>query len=107
MPDHACPHHVAVNVGHAPLQAFAGLDRSRMIAVFPVRSPSALPLVVLPGGSCGNQPHALRNLPVALVLYQQVNMIRCNHVIEHAQAVVLSGLVQPVKPAFTIPGELE
>ena len=46
-------------------------------------------------------------MPMPVIQDKQVNVVRCDHVIEDRQAVTLLGIIEPLKPSAPIPGEFD
>jgi len=59
------------------------LDGGGVVAVLPERALLPFALVVFLGSATGNQLHALGNDVRACVFNQKMNVIGCDHVIEH------------------------
>jgi hypothetical protein len=77
-----------------------------MIAISPECSLLTLASVVLLGSASGDELHALGNHVCACVFDQQMDVIACDHVIEHAQTEALLRFKKPMKIAAPIPRKL-
>ena len=65
----------------------------------PERSLTSFALVIFLRGAARDQLHALSNLVLARVFDQKMNVIRGDHIIEHAKTETLLRLEQPVQVA--------
>jgi hypothetical protein len=92
MVDHAGANHVQINVHQTPMQVLIGLNSRSMISVFPERTLPPFALIVLLRGSPGDELHALSDNIGASISDQQMNVIRCHRVVEHAETKALLGL---------------
>jgi hypothetical protein len=71
----------------------AALDGGGMVAILPKRPFPALSLVVFLGSAAGNQLHGLGyHLATFLIENNQVDVIRCDHVVQYHQAEAPPGL---------------
>jgi hypothetical protein len=78
-------------------------DGRGMVAVLPERPVAPFALVVLLRGAAGDELHALSNHVLARVFDQKMNVIRGDHIIEHAKTETLLRLEQPVQITAPIP----
>ena len=100
--------HIEVHINKALNQMTACFNCRRMITVFPESAFPILPLIKLLGCSSRNQLNRFRNyISAAVVPDEEMDMIGCNRIIEHAQAVALPGLEKPPKPPVAVYGKLE
>lgn len=82
-------------------------NRRRMVAVFPKRTLTTLPAIVLLSNTSSQQLHARRNLLLAAIPDEQVHVIRGNDIVQYRKAVSFARFKEPVNPAFAIPAKLE
>src|SRR6266850_6027749 len=99
-------HHVQVNVDETAMEMDVGFDGGGVITVLPEGAQAPLPAVVLLRGLTGDQLHAACDGAFFGVLYQQVNVVGGDHVIEYAQPKSLACFVEPAQVVASIPGEL-
>jgi hypothetical protein len=94
--------------------ALQQLIHGRMIAALgtlhegaPFVSMVTYALVVFLRGASGNQLHALRNHVLARIPHQQMNMIKCHHIVEHRQAEAPLGPENPPQVTASVPRKLQ
>jgi hypothetical protein len=85
---------------------FIGIDRRRVVAVFPERPVSILALVVFLRCSPGDELHALCDDIPACVFHEEVDVVGCHHVVKHAQTVPRLRFKEPVQITAPIAREL-
>jgi len=86
----------------------AALNGGGMVAVLPKSTFPALSLVVFLRSAAGNQLHGLGyHFPTSLVENNQVDVIRCDHVVHYCQAEAPPSLKQPLQPTVSVLCELE
>ena len=73
------------------MQVFVRFDGRGMIAVLPKRPVAPFALVILLGRAASDELHALSNHVLARVFDQKMNVIRGDHIIEHAKTQALLG----------------
>ena len=98
-------HHVQIDIDHAAGQIVVAIDAGGMVTVLPERAAPLFALVVLLARPASDQLHAIGDFLAALVLDQQMHVVGCGDVVEHAQAETLAGLKQPVSPATAVASE--
>ena len=89
--------HVEINVNDTAMQMLVGFDSSGVITILPERPVSILALVIFLRSAPGDELHTLGNDVWPCVSDEQVNVITCHHVIEHAQSEALFGFEKPVE----------
>jgi hypothetical protein len=85
------------------MQVFVGFDCGCMITVLPKRPVPILPLVVFLRRSTGDELHALSDSIFPGILHQEVDVIGCHHVVEHAQTQAFLSCEHPVQIAALVP----
>ena len=96
--------HVEIDVNEALDQVLVGFNRSRMVAIFPVRPFPTLPLIELLPCSSRDQLDRVRDrVPVSVVLDKKMDMVGGDRVIENAEAISLPGFKQPLEVTATVP----
>jgi hypothetical protein len=101
MCDHAGANHIQIHVNQTSQQVLSGLDGGCMVPVFPECAFTTFPVVILLGSSAGNQFNRLRNnRAVAIVLNDEVNMIRCHQIVQYDQTETPSCFKKPMNPAM-------
>src|SRR5215510_5484041 len=84
------------------MQVLVRLDGRSMVAVLPERPVAPFALVVLLCRAASDELHALSYHVLARVFEQKMNVIRGDHIIEHAKTETLLRLEQPVQVAAPI-----
>ena len=84
-----------------------GFDSRRVIAIFAEGPVPPFPFIVFLGHPSGDQLHALSNHVLACVLNKQMNMVRCDNIIEHTKSKALLGFEQPMKITAPVLCKLE
>jgi hypothetical protein len=84
------------------MQVLVRFDGRGMVAVLPERPVAPFALVVLLCRAASDELHALSNHVLARVFDQKMNVIRGDHIIEHAKTETLLRLEQPVQVAAPI-----
>jgi hypothetical protein len=84
-----------------------GVNSRRMVTIFPEGPVPPFPSIVFLGHPSGDQLHALSNHVLACVFNKQMNMVRCDNVIEHTKSRALLGFEQPMKITAPILCKLE
>ena len=99
MRDDPGPHHVHVDVEHAAREMSFPVHRRGVIAIFPECAVPIVAPVVLLSGTPGDQLHRVRDRVVAVIVDEQVDVVRGDDVVQDAQAVASTRLEEPVQPA--------
>jgi hypothetical protein len=81
MLDHSGANHVQIDINKTTVQVVAGLDRRRMIAIFPECAVASFPLIVFLPAAPGDQLHAISDNVWTGVSNQNVNVIARHDVI--------------------------
>ena len=84
------------------MQVLVRFDGRGMVTVLPERPVAPFALVVLLCRAASDELHALSNHVLARVFDQKMNVIRGDHIIEHAKTETLLRLEQPVQVAAPI-----
>jgi len=100
-------HHVQIDIHEATMKVGIGFDGCGVIAIFPEGALARLPSVVLLCSLTRDELDAARNDTLIGVLYEQVNMIGRDHVIQHAQPESLARLEEPAQVSVSIVGKLQ
>ena len=86
----------------------AAFNGSGMVPILPKRAFPAFSLIVFLRSTTGNQLHGLGyHLPTFLVENNEVDVIRCDHIVQHCQSEASSDLKEPLEPTMSVLGDLE
>jgi hypothetical protein len=81
---------------------------SRMVSVFPESSLPLFPLIELLSGAAGDQLHGPGNyFAFPAVKHEQMDMVRCGHIVEDAQPIPFLGFKEPAHPRSAVFGKFE
>ena len=81
---------VKIDVNEALDQMLVSLNSSRMVAILPKCAVATFSLIEFLSRSARNQLNCSWNaFPASNIVEQEMNMIRCNHVIQDACAITL------------------
>ncbi len=107
MGDNPRPDHVHVDIDQTAQKMLAALNRRCVVTILPICARAPFSPVKLLRRPARNQLNASRNAIEFIIHNQQVNMVRCNHVIENRKAIALPRFKQPLYPALPVPGKPE
>lgn len=83
------------------------IDCGRVIPILPECALSQLAPVELLPGAAGDELHTARDITLATILHQEVDVVGRHHIVEDAESKPLLGFEQPSQVAAPITGELE
>jgi hypothetical protein len=103
MVNNPCSNHVQVDINHAPYEMFSALNSGGVITVFPECPFAAFSLIVFLAATAGHQLQGpWQNVTGAAINYQEMDMVRGDHIIQNLQPVTLLRLKQPVPPSLPV-----
>ena len=88
------------------MQVLVNLDGRGVITVLPERSVPIFPLIIFLRRSPCDELHALRDSIPAAILHQQVDVIGCHHVVEHAQTEAFLRFENPMQVTAAVTRKL-
>ena len=79
-----------------------------MITIFPKRTFLFLSLIIFLPGPARYQLNRVRyHIPITIIRHQNMDVIRGEYIIQHAEPVTLLCLKRPLQPSPTVSGELQ
>lgn len=89
------------------MQMPVALDGGCVVTVFPERAQATLATVVLLRGAPSGKLNAAGDNAVAGILYQQMNVVGRDDVVEHTEPKTLARFIEPAQVAGSVLGKLQ